>query len=83
MASGCPLRTVQNPPSRGFPGGLVVKTPISQCRRRGFHPRSLNYDPTCCDVRPKIIKIETLQSKGRRVTPSAVILVPEAPRIVD
>ena len=28
--------------SKDFPGGLVVKTPRSQCRRPGFNPLSGN-----------------------------------------
>ena len=41
-ALGCPVWTIQNPQSRGFPGSPVVKTLISQGKRRGFHPWSVN-----------------------------------------
>ena len=32
---------------RDFSGGLVVKTPMLQCRRHGFDPWLRHSDPTC------------------------------------
>lgn len=39
-------------PSRGLPGGPVVRTPRFHCRGP-VHPWSGNYNPECCKVQPE------------------------------
>ena len=46
-------RSIKNPLTRDFPGGLVVKTVHFQCRGCRFDSWSRNKDPTCCVAWPK------------------------------
>ena len=47
---------------KDFPGGPVVKTLRSQCRRHGFDPWCGNSDPACHTARPKKKK----KSRGKQ-----------------
>ena len=53
-------RSIKNPLTRDFPGGLVVKTLHFQCRGCRVDPWSRNKDPTGCVAWPKNLLLVTI-----------------------
>ena len=58
-------RSIKNPLTRDFPGGLVVKTLHFQCRGCRFDSWSRNKDPTCCVAWPKKKKKKKNHTENR------------------
>ena len=69
-------RSIKNPLTRDFPGGLVVKTLHFQCRGCRVDPWSRNKDPTGCVAWPKKKKKNPHREQNKPATCYDSSLVP-------
>ena len=67
-SEGAPTGIIEYVKRRDFPGGPVVKTPGSQCRRPGFNPWSGNWIPYAATKRMHITTTDFKKKKRKDLT---------------
>lgn len=64
---------------RDLPGSAVFRTPRFHCGVHEFDPWFRNYEPTCCEARPKNILIKKIKTSAHAIA-IALASVPVRPK---